>query len=86
MGISSVLYPLYERRLTRATEIDMAEIRTCASCAGTFEIREIGGGMTSPEPESVKCPHCGHALTLLASGRLVARPLEAPPARDAPQG
>jgi DNA-directed RNA polymerase subunit RPC12/RpoP len=53
----------------------MAEIETCTSCARRFELVEGGGGMSSKEPEEMKCPYCGHVRMRLASGRLRTRPL-----------
>ncbi|MDB5596493.1 MAG: hypothetical protein JWM36_3454 [Hyphomicrobiales bacterium] len=53
----------------------MAEIETCTSCARRFELVEVGGGMTSKEPEEMKCPYCGHVRMRLASGRLRTLPL-----------
>jgi Zn finger protein HypA/HybF involved in hydrogenase expression len=53
----------------------MDEIVTCKSCFGRFEVVEVGGGMTSPELEPLKCPHCGHQTLRLAQGRLRTRPV-----------
>lgn len=55
----------------------MAETMNCRKCGGRFEVIEIGGGMTSPEPEPVKCPHCGDQTMRLAQGRLRTRPVPA---------
>ena len=53
----------------------MVEIVTCKSCGERFEVIEVGGGMTSPEPEPMTCPHCGHQSLRLAQGRLRTRPV-----------
>ncbi|MDB5641187.1 MAG: Zinc ribbon domain [Hyphomicrobiales bacterium] len=60
----------------------MAEIVTCKSCGEPFEVVEVGGGMTSPEPEPMTCPHCGHRTMRLAQGRLRTRPVESPAKED----
>jgi uncharacterized Zn finger protein len=60
----------------------MSEIVTCRKCGERFEVIEVGGGMTSPEPETMACPHCGDVTTRLASGRLRTRP--APEKSDPP--
>lgn len=51
------------------------QIETCTKCRGRFEVIEVGGGMTSPEREDLKCPHCGYTTSRLASGRLRTRPI-----------
>jgi DNA-directed RNA polymerase subunit RPC12/RpoP len=60
----------------------MAEIRTCESCRRKFEVLTVGGGMTSPEPEPLKCPYCGFTRQVLSSGRFVTRPLPEDQGRD----
>lgn len=56
----------------------MSELTTCRTCGEAFEVIEIGGGMTSPEPETLRCPFCGAESTRLARGRLRARKPEPP--------
>jgi DNA-directed RNA polymerase subunit RPC12/RpoP len=51
----------------------MAEIVKCKACGAPFEVIEVGGGMTSPEPEPMTCPHCGDRTMRLAQGRLRTR-------------
>ena len=53
----------------------MSERHTCSTCHRTFEAVTVGGGMTSPEPEPLKCPYCGFTRSILSSGRLVTRAL-----------
>ena len=53
----------------------MAETFTCQSCHRDFEAVIVGGGMTSPELEPLKCPFCGSVRSVLSSGRFVTRPL-----------
>jgi DNA-directed RNA polymerase subunit RPC12/RpoP len=53
----------------------MSEIVSCKKCAASFEVIEVGGGMTSPEPEPMQCPYCGHETMRLAQGRLRTRPV-----------
>lgn len=65
----------------------MTDVVTCSKCRQPFEVVEIGGGMTSPEPEDMRCPHCGHVTTRLARGRLRTRPVadttsSSPPAEE----
>ena len=62
----------------------MSEIVSCRKCGASFEVIEVGGGMTSPEPEPMKCPHCGHETMRLAQGRLRTRPVT-PPGDEAEQ-
>jgi hypothetical protein len=58
----------------------VSQIETCDKCHESFELIEVGGGMTSPEPEEMRCPHCGYVKVRLASGRLRTRPLSRPDA------
>ena len=63
---------------------------TCKSCGDCFEVIEVGGGMTSPEPEPMKCPHCGHlweqSLPLHKKVKFVWMPVAFISAKSAPQG